>query len=55
MVRAVQAANPDVVFVAAYPPDTVGIVRAARCKRARSPASARMSASKRSSLTCRVA
>jgi branched-chain amino acid transport system substrate-binding protein len=27
--RAVQAANPDVVFVAAYPPDTVGIVRAA--------------------------
>ena len=24
-----QAANPDVVFVAAYPPDTVGIVRAA--------------------------
>jgi len=28
-VRAVQAANPDVVFVAAYPPDTVGIVRAA--------------------------
>jgi branched-chain amino acid transport system substrate-binding protein len=29
VVRAVQAANPDVVFVAAYPPDTVGIVRAA--------------------------
>jgi branched-chain amino acid transport system substrate-binding protein len=29
IVRAVQAANPDVVFVAAYPPDTVGIVRAA--------------------------
>ena len=28
-VRAMQAANPDVVFVAAYPPDTVGIVRAA--------------------------
>jgi branched-chain amino acid transport system substrate-binding protein len=28
-VRAIQAANPDVVFVAAYPPDTVGIVRAA--------------------------
>jgi hypothetical protein len=27
--RAVQAANPDIVFVAAYPPDTVGIVRAA--------------------------
>jgi branched-chain amino acid transport system substrate-binding protein len=30
MVRAVQAANPDLVFVAAYPPDSVGIVRAAR-------------------------
>jgi branched-chain amino acid transport system substrate-binding protein len=29
-VRAVQAANPDLVFVAAYPPDSVGIVRAAR-------------------------
>ena len=29
VVRAVQAANADVVFVAAYPPDTVGIVRAA--------------------------
>jgi branched-chain amino acid transport system substrate-binding protein len=28
--RAAQAANPDVVFVAAYPPDTVGIVRAAQ-------------------------
>jgi branched-chain amino acid transport system substrate-binding protein len=28
-VRAIQAANPDLVFVAAYPPDTVGIVRAA--------------------------
>jgi branched-chain amino acid transport system substrate-binding protein len=28
-VRAIQAANPDVVFVAAYPPDSVGIVRAA--------------------------
>jgi len=28
-VHALQAANPDVVFVAAYPPDTVGIVRAA--------------------------
>jgi len=28
MVRAVQAANPDIFFVAAYPPDTVGIVRA---------------------------
>lgn len=27
--RAIQAANPDVVFIAAYPPDTVGIVRAA--------------------------
>jgi branched-chain amino acid transport system substrate-binding protein len=30
IVRAVQAANADLVFVAAYPPDTVGIVRAAR-------------------------
>jgi branched-chain amino acid transport system substrate-binding protein len=29
IVRAAQAANADVVFVAAYPPDTVGIVRAA--------------------------
>ncbi len=29
MVRAIQAANPDIVYVAAYPPDTVGIVRAA--------------------------
>ncbi len=29
-VRAIQTANPDIVFVAAYPPDTVGIVRAAR-------------------------
>ncbi len=28
-VRAVQAAGADIVFVAAYPPDTVGIVRAA--------------------------
>lgn len=30
IVRAVQSANADIVFVAAYPPDTVGIVRAAR-------------------------
>jgi branched-chain amino acid transport system substrate-binding protein len=29
-IHAIQAANPDIVFVAAYPPDTVGIVRAAR-------------------------
>jgi len=29
IMRAVQAANADVVFVAAYPPDTVGIVRSA--------------------------
>src|SRR5690348_2401107 len=28
MMRAVQAANADIVFAAAYPPDTVGIVRA---------------------------
>jgi branched-chain amino acid transport system substrate-binding protein len=30
VMRAVQAANADLVFVAAYPPDTVGIVRSAR-------------------------
>ena len=30
IMRAAQAANADLVFVAAYPPDTVGIVRAAR-------------------------
>ena len=29
IMRAVQATNPDIVFVAAYPPDTVCIVRAA--------------------------
>jgi branched-chain amino acid transport system substrate-binding protein len=29
IVRAIQAANPDVVFVASYPPDSVGMVRAA--------------------------
>jgi branched-chain amino acid transport system substrate-binding protein len=29
VIRAVQALNPDIVFVAAYPPDSVGIVRAA--------------------------
>jgi branched-chain amino acid transport system substrate-binding protein len=29
VVRSIQAAHADVVFVAAYPPDTVGIVRAA--------------------------
>ncbi len=29
IVRAVQAANPDVVFIASYPPDSVGLVRAA--------------------------
>ena len=29
IVRAVQAANADIVYVAAYPPDTVGILRAA--------------------------
>lgn len=28
VVRAMQAANPDVVFVASYPPDSVGLVRA---------------------------
>jgi branched-chain amino acid transport system substrate-binding protein len=30
VIRAVKATNPDIVFVAAYPPDTVGIVRAAQ-------------------------
>ncbi|MDB5601280.1 MAG: hypothetical protein JWN71_3324, partial [Xanthobacteraceae bacterium] len=30
VVRALQAANADVVFIAAYPPDTVGIIRAAQ-------------------------
>jgi branched-chain amino acid transport system substrate-binding protein len=29
IVRAIQAANPDIVFIAAYPPDSVGLVRAA--------------------------
>ncbi|HKT20866.1 MAG TPA: amino acid ABC transporter substrate-binding protein [Stellaceae bacterium] len=30
ILRAVKAAGPDILYVAAYPPDTVGIVRAAR-------------------------
>ena len=29
ILRAVQATNPDIVFVASYPPDTVGVIRAA--------------------------
>jgi branched-chain amino acid transport system substrate-binding protein len=29
VVRAVQATNPDILFIGAYPPDTVGIIRAA--------------------------
>src|SRR5581483_10044315 len=29
IVRAIQATNPDVVFVGSYPPDSVGMVRAA--------------------------
>jgi branched-chain amino acid transport system substrate-binding protein len=29
IVRAIQAANPDVVYIASYPPDSVGMVRAA--------------------------
>jgi branched-chain amino acid transport system substrate-binding protein len=29
VMRAIAAANPDIVFIAAYPPDTVGIIRAA--------------------------
>src|SRR5579862_1675108 len=28
IIRSVQAANPDILYVAAYPPDSVGIVRA---------------------------
>ena len=27
IVRAVQATNPDIVYVASYPPDTVGILQ----------------------------
>jgi len=29
IIRAIQAVNPDIVFVASYPPDSVGMVRAA--------------------------
>src|SRR5882724_13092526 len=29
VVRAVQAANPDIVYIGAYPPDNIGIIRAA--------------------------
>src|SRR5579862_4457094 len=29
IVRAIKATNPDIVFIGAYPPDTVGLVRAA--------------------------
>jgi branched-chain amino acid transport system substrate-binding protein len=29
IVRAIQATNPDLVFVASYPPDTVGMIRSA--------------------------
>jgi branched-chain amino acid transport system substrate-binding protein len=29
VMRAVQAANPDIVYLAAYPPDSVGLIRAA--------------------------
>jgi branched-chain amino acid transport system substrate-binding protein len=29
IMRALQATNPDIVYVAAYPPDTVGVIRAA--------------------------
>lgn len=29
IIRAIQASNPDLVFVGSYPPDTVGMVRAA--------------------------
>ena len=34
IVRAIQATNPDIVFVASYPPDTVGMIRAAQRGRA---------------------
>ena len=30
IVRAIDATNPDVVFSASYPPDAVGMVRAAK-------------------------
>jgi len=30
IIRAIQATNPDLVFVASYPPDTVGMIRAAQ-------------------------
>ncbi|NIR46813.1 MAG: ABC transporter substrate-binding protein, partial [Gemmatimonadetes bacterium] len=29
IVRAIQAANPDIVYVGSYPPDSVGMVKAA--------------------------
>src|SRR6202166_1263437 len=29
IVRAIQATNPDIILVTSYPPDTVGIIRAA--------------------------
>jgi len=29
IIRSIQAANPDVVFVASYPPDSAGVIRAA--------------------------
>ena len=29
ILRAIQATNPDLIFVASYPPDTVGMIRAA--------------------------
>jgi branched-chain amino acid transport system substrate-binding protein len=29
IIRAIQAANPDIVFVGSYPPDSVGLIRAA--------------------------
>ena len=29
VMRAIQAANPDIVYIGAYPPDNVGIIRAA--------------------------
>jgi branched-chain amino acid transport system substrate-binding protein len=33
VIRAIQASNPDIVYIASYPPDSVGLVRAAREQR----------------------
>ena len=41
IVRAVQATNPDIVYVASYPPDSVGRVKAAGMVMTSAPARAR--------------